>query len=160
MSFCDGTGPVSFQQHQQIIHLILELPALVGFIYLHSGFQLLKNESLICDILIVQQSFLLAREGLMGYDPQMAGVEHQCIACNAGGWLIGFAETAVDDDELTAALDGTFSLTNLYRDMAIDDMAVLAPQAELPQQHIANGGIVVCRILSYCPAFDPDSSQR
>ena len=82
-------------------------------------------------------SFPLTYERLMGNNSEMPGREDQGIAGNARGGLVSFAEAAVNDDQLAAALDGALAFAGLHRNMAVDDVAVRSFQTEFLQQHIA-----------------------
>ena len=52
------------------------------------------------------------------------------IAGYAGAPVVGTAETAVNNDEPPAALDGAFPLDGADRDMAVHDVAALAGQSK------------------------------
>ena len=108
MIFGNRAGTVGGQKHQQIVHPILQLPAFVGFADLHPVLQLVEDKALVGNIVIFVDGVILAGEGLVGNHPEMPGIEDQGIAGDAGGGLVGLAEAAVDDDQLTAALDGAF----------------------------------------------------
>ena len=148
--FLHGTGAVSLQQIHQIVHPGLEHLALVGARHLQPDLHPLEDVGIVVDVGVGPDRVLLAGEGLVGHDAQVAGAEGQGIARDAGGGLVGLAEAAVDDQQLAAALDGAFALLGLHRHMAVDDMAVGTFQAEFLQQHVADGGILVIGIVSVC----------
>ena len=83
----------------------------------------------------------------MGDDAQYPGVVDEGVAGDAGGGLVGFAEAAVDDDELAAALDGTLALLGFDGDVAVDDVAVGAFQAKFLEEHIAHGRVLVIGVV-------------
>ena len=97
--------------------------------------------------MVVVNGVPAAAEGLVGDDADVPGVVDQRVARDAAGGLVGLAEAAVDDDQPAAALDGALALLGLDGDVAVDDVAVGALQAELPQQHLAHGGVVVQRVV-------------
>ena len=150
----NGTGPVGLQQKQQVIHSGLVFPALVSIRYPQPHRQLFKDHAVAGDIVVVVNGVVLAGERLVGNHPVMPGVVDQGVAGDAGGGLVGFTETAVDDQQLAAALDGAFALADLHGNMAVDDVAVLPFQAEFLQQHIAYSRILiigVIGVLGFCP---------
>ena len=130
MIFRNGTGAVGFQQQFQIVHTGLQFFAFIGISHPHAGFHLFKDDTFVGDVVISVNRVPLAGEGLVGHDAVMAGIVDQGITGNAGGRLVSPAETAVDHQQLAAALDGTFSLLHLHGHMAVDDVAVIAFQAE------------------------------
>ena len=119
-----GAGAVRLQQTAQIVGLCLNGPAYIGLADLDPVLHVLKDQGVVGDVVVTEDRGLLALEGLVGDDADAAGVVNQSIAGDAAGGLIGPAEAAVDDDELSATLDGAFALLGLDGDMAVDDMAV------------------------------------
>ena len=77
----------------------------------------------------------------MRHDAQRAGIVDQRVARDTRSRLIGPAETAVDDDQLAAALDRALSLPRLDGDVPVDDMAVRAFQADFPQDLVTDSRI-------------------
>lgn len=65
-----------------------------------------------------------ALKGLVRLDLQTVGIENKRIACDAGRFLIGLAEAAVDDKQLPAGLYGAFALLGLDGGMAVNYMSV------------------------------------
>ena len=61
-------------------------------------------------------------EGIMGFDADTVGIENQCITRDTGGFLIGFAETAVNADFLATGTNRCIPLGYLYRCVAVNDM--------------------------------------
>ena len=147
MILCHSTASVCIHEPQKIVNLFSQLHTFIGFGYLHPLFHGFKDDGLIVDIVIGFQSLLTSGKGLMGHDPVVPGTEQQCVASNAGCLLISPAEAAVDNQQLTTALDGTFALSGLYRNMTVDNVAVRAVQTKFTQQHIADSRIVVVGIV-------------
>ena len=79
----------------------------------------------------------------MGNKSKSVGIVDQRIASDAAGGLIGLAEAAVDDQQPAAPLHGALPFLGLDGDVAVDDVAVGALQAELPQQRLADLRVVV-----------------
>ena len=73
----------------------------------------------------------------MLYQLETTGVILQGIAGNTGFQVIGFREAAVYHHQLAIGLDGVFAFQCLYRDMAVDDVAMLAFHTEFVQNHVA-----------------------
>ena len=86
-------------------------------------------------------------KGLVCHDPEGLRGADEGIAGNAGGRLIGLAEAAVDDDQLAAALDGAFTLAGFDRHMAVDDVAVRTLKTEFLQNELADGGVLIERVI-------------
>ena len=70
----------------------------------------------------------------------------QRVSRNAGLFVVGAAEPAVDDHQPSPALDGALAVFLLHRHMAVDDMA-RARQTELCQNAAAGGFVVVPAII-------------
>ena len=60
--------------------------------------------------------------------------------------MIGFAETAVNDNELAAAFDGAFALPGLDGDVSVDDVAMGAFQTKFFQNEVANLWILIAPV--------------
>ena len=105
----DGTGFVGAEQITQGVGLSLEFGADVSLGDLDAGVHALKDPGAVGDVHVFLNGGFPAAEGLMGDDAQHPGVVDEGVAGDAGGGLVGFAEAAVDDDELAAALDGTLA---------------------------------------------------
>ena len=118
----DGTAAESSQQSHQIVDLFLQRTA---------------------DVPVFPDGVGPAGKGLVGHQAQAVGVVDERIAGDAGGALVGLAEAAVDHQQLAAALDGALALFGLDGHMAVDDVAVLALQAKLPQQLFTDVGVFV-----------------
>ena len=99
------------------------------------------------DVVILPDGLFRAGEGLVGAQRQPAGVEHQRVARDAGFFVVGVAEPAVNDDEPAAALHRVFALDGPHRHMAVDDVAALALQPELPQNFFHDEGVVVQAVI-------------
>ena len=61
-------------------------------------------------------------EGVMGLDADAVGIENKRITRNAGRFLVGFAEAAVNADFLTAGPNRRIALGYLYRCVAVNDV--------------------------------------
>ena len=85
---------------------------------------------------------------------QTVGIENERIACDAGRFLIGLAEAAVDDKQLPAGLYGAFALLCFDGGMAVYDMSVFRIKAELGQDH-ANDLLILPKaeigVFRLCP---------
>ena len=79
----------------------------------------------------------------MGYQPEAGGIIDERIAGNAGGLLVGLAESAVNDQQFAPGLHGAFTLFGFYRDMAVDDVTVGTFQPELLEQEFTYRRVVV-----------------
>ena len=90
----------------------------------------------------------------MCLDLQTVGIENERIACDAGRFLIGLAEAAVDDKQLPAGLYGAFALLCFDGGMAVYDMSVFRIKAELGQDH-ANDLLILPKaeigVFRLCP---------
>ena len=89
----------------------------------------------------------LAGEGLVGHDSVVPGVVDQGVARDAGGGLVGPAEAAVNDNQLAAALDGAFALAHLHGNVTVDDVAVLALEAEFHQEPVTDPAILIVGVV-------------
>ena len=147
MIFGDGTGAVGLQQQLQVVHPALQFAALVGISDPHSVLHFFKNHAFIGNIVILVHGVPLSGKGLVGHNAVMAGIVDQSIARNAGGGLVSPAEAAVDNQQLSSALHGAFSLFHLHRHMAVDNMAMLAFQTELLQEPVTDRRILIIGIV-------------
>ena len=71
-----------------------------------------------------------------------AGVIYQRVAGDTRFGLIGLGEAAVNHHELAAGLDGILTLDGLDGHVAVDDVTVLALNAELVKNHVNHFGVV------------------
>ena len=83
----------------------------------------------------------------MRHDPEAVGGIDQRIPGDAGGGLIRLAESAVDDDQLPAGLQGALPLLRLHGHVPVDDVAVVPLQAELLEDLVADLGLLIQRIV-------------
>ena len=67
----------------------------------------------------------------MGHQTHPVGIDYQRIARDPGLILIGLGKSAVDDQQLAAALDRRLPFLALHRHMPVDDMGMLYVQPEL-----------------------------
>ena len=93
----DGTAPVGCQQLLEAVDLGLQLPSDVRIRHLLGLGQRLEDLGLGENIIVPGDTVLPALERLMGDELEAMGIVNQCIAGNAGGFLVGTAEAAVDD---------------------------------------------------------------
>ena len=121
---------VSFDQAHQVIHLSLQVDALIRFRDLHTLLKHLKNHRVVINISISLQRFLLTRKRLMGNHTKMSGIEDQSVTGYTGSRLISAAETSVNNQQFTASLNGTLTFFGLHRHMTVDYMAMLPFQTE------------------------------
>ena len=71
------------------------------------------------------------------YQLEAPAVEHQGVARYSGRIMIGLGEAAVDDHQFAVGFDGCLSAPYAYRDVAVDDVAVLSRDSERIENHIA-----------------------
>ena len=83
---------------------------------------------------------------LMGPQGHGAAGVHQRVPCNAGLFMVGAAEPAVNDDQTAPALDGALAALLPHRHMAVDDVAG-AGQTEFRQDAAAGGLFIVPCII-------------
>ena len=130
----------------EVVDLLPQDLALVRL--LHEDAVVLRLEDVLLreDVQILVHSLFGALEGLVGAQGHGAAGIDQRVARDAGLFVVGAAETAVDDHEASAALDGALAVFLLHRHMAVDDMA-RARQTELCQNAAAGGFVVVPAII-------------
>ena len=107
----------------EVVDLLPQDLALVGL--LHEDAVVLRLEDVLLgeDVQILVHGLFGALEGLVGAQGHGATGIDQRVARDAGLFVVGAAETAVDDHEASAALDGALALLLLHGDMAVDDVA-------------------------------------
>lgn len=159
MVFKDRAAAVCLQKPHQVIDLSLYLPSGVRLSNLHAVLQVFKDRGGGSDVKIFPYCLLFAGKGVMGDNAVTVGVENESISRDAAGFLISLAEPAVDDHQLTAALDRTLALSNLDRDMAVDDMAVGAFQTKLFQDRVWLMFILLAPSLKSATSY-PGQSTR
>ena len=143
MVFQHRAGPVCAQKPAQIVDPGPDLLPLIGVGNLHAAVQALENRGGVGHIEVLPHGPLFSGKGLVGNDLEAIGVEGQRISSDAAGGLISLAEAAVNDDQPASSLDGAFPLPGLDGDMAVNDVAVPALQAELLQDALTDGGVIV-----------------
>mgnify|MGYP007115059531 FL=1 len=130
----------------EVVDLLPQDLALVGL--LHEDAVVLRLEDVLLgeDVQILVHSLFGALEGLVGAQGHGAAGIDQRVARDAGLFVVGAAEAAVDDHEASAALDGALALLLLHGDMAVDDVAG-AGQAKLRQNAAADGFLIIPCII-------------
>lgn len=93
----DGAAAEGGQQVHQVPDLLLELAAHVGLGDLHPVLHPLEDHRGGGDVLVAPDGVVPAAEGLMGHQAQAGGVVDQSVAGDAGGLLVGLAESPIDD---------------------------------------------------------------
>ena len=147
---------VCFHETYQVFHLCLQIDAFVCLSNLPAFFQSLEDSIVIINVMVSFQSLFPNGKGLVGNHTKIPGAEQQGVTGNTRGLLISPAEAAVDDQQLTAALDGTFTLLCFHGNMTVNDVAVLPFQTEFLQKHIADCWIVVIGIVGISYLNIPD----
>lgn len=74
-------------------------------------------------------------------------VVDECIAGDAGGAVIGVGKAAVDDKEASVGLDRVLALSSTHGDVAIDNVAVTALDAEMIEDVVDDAGIVTQEVI-------------
>ena len=145
--FGDGAVPVCSHQGAQIVNLHLQLPTDVGIGDALPKLLTFKNFRRVGNAVVVPDRLFPADKRLMGDDAVGLGGADERVTGNAGGGLVSLAETAVNDQELPAALDGAFPLADLDGNMTVDDMTMGPFQAEFLQNEIADCRILIERVI-------------
>ena len=63
---------------------------------------------------------------MMADERHPIGVIGECVACNAGGLLVGFGKSAVDNQKLAARFNRTFAFCDFDRRVSVDNVRVTA----------------------------------
>src|SRR5699024_7726867 len=145
--FPQQAGAVGGQQPLQIPDQDALFDALVGVAHQYPVGRAVNVLTAGGDVLVLADGLLGALERLVGAQRQAAAVVHQRVARNAGAAVVGPAEPAVNDDDLAAALDRAFALDRPHRHLAVDDVAALAGQAELPQDAVSGPGALDMAVI-------------
>ena len=103
------------------------------------------------DIYALFDGFLCRLERLMLHQLQTSRVINERISCNTRLGLVCLGETAVDNQQLTAGLDGLFALGYLDGNMTVDNVCMRPVDAELAQDAVAHSLFVAQRILPLWP---------
>ena len=75
-------------------------------------------------------------EALMLCQRQMAGVENERIAGDAGAGVVGLRDAAIDDEELAVCLNRRLATLRFHRHMPIDHMAHLRIHTEFREDPV------------------------
>ena len=81
------------------------------------------------------------------------GIEDQRVTRDTGRFLVGLAETAVDDIELAVRADRRLSLFDIDRSVAVDDVAALGIETKLMQDHFGSALLPVKDIVRVARLF-------
>ncbi len=88
-------------------------------------------------------------ERLVLYELETAGVVDEGVAGDAGLVVVGFRETAVDDHQPSACLDGVLALGGVDGHVAVDDVAVVAFHLEGVEDAVADlGGVAKLEVVA------------
>lgn len=90
------------------------------------------------DVFALLDGLVGRQERFVLYKLEAARMVDQGITCNACFRVVGFGEAAVDDKQFPVCLDRVLAFDGAYGDMSVDDVAVLAGDAELVQQHVTD----------------------
>ena len=83
------------------------------------------------DVFALLDGLVGRQERFVLYKLEAARMVDQGITCNACFRVVGFGEAAVDDKQFPVCLDRVLAFDGAYGDMSVDDVAVLAGDAEL-----------------------------
>ena len=90
------------------------------------------------DVFALLDGLVGRQERFVLYKLEAARMVDQGITSNACLRVVGFGEAAVDDKQFPVCLDRVLAFDGAYGDMSVDDVAVLAGDAELVQQHVTD----------------------
>ena len=132
-SFFYHTDTVSGQEFLQILDLTDKLASLIGILHHDSLRAEFHNLGSRLDVLTLFDGLLHGGERLVLYQLESAVVVFQSIAGDTCFQVISLGEATVDDHQLAIRFDRVLALQGLDRDMAVDDVAVLALHTEFVQ---------------------------
>ncbi len=137
-TFLDETVTVGIKQFFQLFYLAFQFGTLVGVPYHHTlgaHFHDLRGAHNVRPVL---DSFFGRCERFVLYQLESPAVEHQGVARYSGRIMICLGEAAVDDHQFAIGFDGCLSASHAYRDVAVDDVAVLPRDTERIENHVAD----------------------
>ena len=121
---------IGIEQLAQIINLLTELSSLVCISHKHTMGRQLNKLCCRLDVLPSLNSISDIHKWFMLNKLETAAMVNQCISCNTRFLMISLRESSVNHHQFAIGLDGIFTLRGMNGNVAIDDMAIVASNAE------------------------------
>src|SRR5699024_1456016 len=107
----------------QVVDLLPQRLALVHILHQDAAVLLFQHALPRDDVDVLGDGLFGADEGLVGPQGHIPAGIGQGVAGDAGLFVVGAAEPAVNDDQPAAALDGALAVFLLHRHVPVDDVA-------------------------------------
>ena len=107
----------------------------------------LKHLGCRLDIFVLLQNLLHTFKRLMCLDSHSMRIIDQSISCNTGRFMISFAESSVNHDQLAVRAYRLLSFFCLNRCMSVNDMRNVGIQVKFTQDHIAGLFAIIMLIV-------------
>lgn len=145
--FLEGTLTVSMEKSAEVFDASLYLVAAISLrdedAVVGAGDDLLKGDN----IGPSHDGIGSGGEGLVLDEVEALAVVDEGVAGDARGAMIGMSESAINDEETPVCLDGVLALSSTHGDVAIDNVAVTALDAEMIEDVVDDAGIVTQEVI-------------
>ena len=145
--FFDHAVAEGVEELHQFVDLGLEFATFVGVAHTHAPAAELHYLSGADNVGSIHDGVLSRRKGFVLNQLEASAVINKSIACNTCGVMIGFGETTIDYHEFAPGFDGRLTIGSAHGHMTVDDMTVLACDAERVKDHVSNIGTVAQLII-------------
>src|SRR5699024_2727403 len=146
LGLLDPAQLVGDDQLFQVVDLLPQGLALVHILHQNAAVLLFQHAFPRDDVDVLGDGLFGADEGLVGPQGHIPAGIGQGVAGDAGLFVVGAAEPAVNDDQPAAALDGALAVFLLHRHVPVDDVA-RPRQPELGQDAPAGGLLVIPGVI-------------
>ena len=130
--------------------------AAVGIANAHTALREILQHSAAMDVATAEHCLLAALKRLVLYELYTMTIIDERIAGNAGLFLVGFGETAVDDEASALGTYRRLALDGANGYMAVDDTPRIRREAKLDEDALAYVA-AICQFVVGTLAFVPGS---